>query len=454
MTLPIQTILHMDMDAFYASVEQRDRPELRGRPVVVGAPPNRRGVVSTASYEARAFGIHSAMPSRTAGRLCPHAVFVAPRMETYEEVSRQVMAIAHEFTPLVEPLSLDEAFLDVRGALRLWPDAVAIAREIKRRVRERTALTVSVGVAVNKFLAKVASDLEKPDGLTVVPASESEILAFLAPLPATKIWGIGKKSAARLDSAGLRTIGQLQAMSEAQLRPFFGTDGARHVWELARGRDERTVETEWEEKSISAENTFDRDCASMDVVRQTLLELAERVGARLRGAGKRARTAQVKIRFSDFTTITRRATFPAPADTDRALVAAARRLFERERVREPVRLIGFGVSNLESNAGGVAEQPALFPDPESEPNRPRDRAIDRAVDRLRDRFGRDAVKRGDWSHSDEGLSHVDAGQRMPAVLVHLTDCQAHDRPVVCEDGAGDFRLPWLKRRRERERLVE
>lgn len=397
-----RTILHLDMDAFFAAIEQLDHPEWRGKPLVVGSPPDQRGVVSTASYEARVFGVHSAMPSRTAGRLCPHGIFVPPRMERYEEVSGQVMAIIGEFTPLVEQVSVDEAFMDVRGAMRIWPDPIALARELKGRIRERLQLTGSVGVATNKYLAKVASDLQKPDGLTVVPVEPDAIVRFLAPLPATKIWGIGKVSGARLAERGIRTIGQVQDLDERTLESIFGRSMARHVWELARGIDDRAVETGWDEKSISGEYTFGEDCRSLDTVRQVLLEQVERVGARMREAGKVARTAQIKVRFGDFTTITRQAPLPGATNADRALMDCAFRLFERERIARPIRLIGFGVSNLApaSADGGAPAQSELFGELDPLPRRDRDQRLDQAVDRLRQTFGRNAVRRGAWQASD------------------------------------------------------
>ncbi len=393
-----RTILHVDMDAFYAAVEVLDHPEYRGKPLVVGSPPDRRGVVSTCSYEARRYGIHSAMPSRTAGKLCPHAVFVTPRMGRYEAVSAQIMVIFEEFTPLVEPLSLDEAFLDVRGALRLWPDAIAIAREIKQRIRTRVGLTASVGVATNKFLAKVASDLNKPDGLTVVPVSEPERMAFLAPLPVRRIWGVGKVSEAQLAREGLHTIGQLQQLSLVELDHLFGGRAAAGaMWALVRGRDDRPVATGWEEKSISNETTFDEDCGDMDVVRQTLLELTEQVGARLRQIGKRARTVQIKVRLGDFSTRIRQCSPARPCDNDRDLLESALMLFEREGLSRPVRLIGFGVSGLVTPGGGDEPvQTVLFPELEPEQEVGRNRRLDHAVDTLRKTFGHEAIKRGNW----------------------------------------------------------
>lgn len=393
------TILHVDMDAFYAAIEVLDHPEWKGKPLVVGSPPDKRGVVSTCSYEARKFGIHSAMPSRTAGKLCPHAVFVEPRMSRYSEISSRIMTVFEEFTPLVEPLSLDEAFLDVSGALHIWGDAVTIARELKARIRSRIGLTASVGVASNKFLAKIASDMNKPDSLTVVPLTEPEIMAFLAPMPVTKMWGVGKVSAARLEKDGIRTIGQLQTLSPSVMESLFGRSGARDMEELVRGRDDRPVITQWEEKSISNEHTFDQDEPDATRVRQRLLELVEEVGSRLRGSGKLARTAQIKIRFADFSTITRQMSFPVALDTDRDLIHCAFTLFDRERIGRPIRLIGFGVHNLVTPEQAAPVQPDLFADTVSAPVDRRNKKLDQAVDSLRKTFGSHALKRGVSSNS-------------------------------------------------------
>lgn len=396
------TILHVDMDAFYAAIEQLDRPELKGKPVIVGAPPDRRGVVSTCSYEARVLGVHSAMPSRTAGKLCPQGIFLPPRMKRYEEMSKVIMEVFHEFTPLVEPLSLDEAFLDVAGGLWRWGDAIAIAMEVKKRIVVKTGgLTASVGVAPNKFLAKVASDMNKPDGLTVVPADGPGILGFLGPLPVGKLWGVGKVSGERLARAGIRTIGQLQTMGMEELECHFGKTGARDMWALCRGIDERAVETELEEKSVSGEYTFDRDCADMDRVRQVLLEQVERVGRRLRTAGKMGRTAHIKVRFSDFRTITRQVGLPVPVNSDRDLRDAAFKLFDSEEVRQAVRLIGFGVTGLTGTGVLAEESQLLLPEVGNAPMDKRNAAIDRAVDSLRITFGSDIVRRGNWKITPE-----------------------------------------------------
>lgn len=387
-------ILHVDMDAFYAAIEVLDHPEWAGRPLVVGAAPDRRGVVSTCSYEARKFGIHSAMPSRTAGKLCPHAIFVPPRMGRYAEISRLIMGIFNDFTPLVEPLSLDEAFLDIRGAVHLWGDAVSLARALKAAIRNQTGLTASVGLAPNKFLAKIASDLEKPDGLTLVPETEEKIIAFLAPLPVGKLWGVGKVSSARLEQAGIRTIAQLQAMDRPGLERFFGPAGALHIGELVRGHDDRTVVTHWEEKSLSNEHTFDRDEPDQEKVRQRLLELAEQVGGRLRDAGKVARTVQIKVRFSDFKTITRQMQLTSPADSDRELIASALALYAREQVDQAIRLVGFGVCRFATPSDAIPVQHELFANPTAPSPDPRNRKLDKAVDSLRKVFGADAVRRG------------------------------------------------------------
>ena len=393
-----RTILHVDMDAFFAAVEQRDRPELRGKPVVVGSPPDKRGVVSTCSYEARKYGIHSAMPSRTAYQRCPHAVFLPVDGPKYVDVSRQVMAIFHDFTPMVEKVSIDEAFLDVRGALRKYGDAVTIARLLKRRIRENLNLTASVGVATNKFLAKLASDMDKPDGLTVVPFAQKAIEEFLAPLPVTTIWGVGKVTAQKLHKFGIRSIGDLQKTTPETLSRWLGPNHATHLSNLAHGLDERPVVTEREEKSISNEETFAVDCRDMARVEATLIQLTEKVGRRLRKAGKLARTGQIKVRFEDFTTITRQRAFTKPCDSDRELVRCALDLLENEKIKRPVRLIGFGAMNLlaPEEAARAPQQPLLFDveDLEAEDRSELDRNLDQAVDRLRSKFGDDILKRG------------------------------------------------------------
>jgi DNA polymerase IV len=383
-----RTILHVDMDAFFAAVEQRERPELRGKPVVVGAPPDRRGVVSAASYEARVFGIHSAMPSREAGRRCPHAVFLPVNGKLYSEVSQQIREIFYRFTPLVEPLSIDEAFLDVTGALRLFGPGPEIARKIKQAIRDETRLTASVGVAANKFLAKLASDLEKPDGLTVVPSTRAEILAFLAPLPVGRIWGVGKVTGEELAKAGIKTIGQLQTASEVRLAALLGPHAARHLLRLAVGEDERELETEHDEKSISREHTFDRDCTSPAEIRRILAGLADEVGQSLREAGKYAGLARLKLRWQGFETITRQRPFEHAICDDFNLRAMAAALLAAEELVKPVRLIGFGVSRLAEHA---PRQLSLF----GAEDRADDRKerLSRTVDALHQKFGKDSIRR-------------------------------------------------------------
>jgi len=384
-----RTILHVDMDAFFTSVEQRDRPELRGKPVVVGAPPDQRGVVAAASYEARKFGIHSAMPSREAYRRCPHAVFLPPNGKRYGEVSRQIHGIFERFTPLVEPLSIDEAFLDVSGAERLLGTGPEIARKIKDAIHEETLLTASVGVAPNKFLAKLAGDLEKPDGLTVVPASREAIAAFLAPLPISRIWGVGKVTQAQLEAAGISTIGQLQDVTETRLGRILTPHVARHLLRLAWGEDHREVETDYEEKSISNEHTFTHDCDDPVEIRAVLGDLVDNVGRRLREAEKLAGLARLKLRWQGFETITRQRPLDPPVCDDFSLRAAAEKLLAGEELVKPVRLIGFGVAKLVEEA---AEQLSLFEDDRKE--RERKERLSEVADTIRSKFGKKSIRRG------------------------------------------------------------
>jgi DNA polymerase-4 len=393
-TIMSQTIMHLDMDAFYAAIEQLDNPELVGKPVIVGASPDKRGVVATASYEARAFGVHSAMPSRTAGRLCPNGVFVPVRMSRYAEVSGQLMDVLESFTPLVEKISVDEAFMDVTGVLHLWKDTLSLARAIKDRIRAELKLTGSIGVAPNKFLAKLSSDMDKPDGLTVAPTIEKEIIAFLAPLPVGRLWGVGGKTNERLNSLGIHTVEHIQQRPMEELRTILGERMAAHLSALAHGRDERSVETGNEEKSISNEMTYGEDCRDPARVRETLLRLAEKVSHRLRRSGKLATTAQIKLRFSDFRTITRQLPLQPATDNDRSLLNAAVELFEKENVREPIRLVGFGVSNL-SRPGQARdeEQQLLFPALDSDLQDEKDTKLDHALDEIRERFGTGSVGR-------------------------------------------------------------
>lgn len=396
-----RVILHVDMDAFFAAIEQLDNPALRGQAVIVGAAPNRRGVVCTCSYEARKFGVHSAMPSRTAYRLCPHGVFVPPRGERYEEVSQQLMRILASYSPLVEAVSIDEAFADMSGARRKWPDLHQLGNDLKQRLRHDLQLTGSVGIAPNKFLAKLASDFRKPDGLTVTPFDAEGIRAFLRPLPVGRLWGVGKVTGEQFERRGLRTVAQIQDLPEPELAALVGMAFAHHLKQLADGLDDRPVETEYEEKSISQETTFDEDCNDHGELQQTLLEQAEEVGRRLRHSGKLGRTAHIRIRFPDFRTITRQVPIRPPTASDHELIRCALSLFARENIRSPLRLIGFGVSNLYDPAREASTQPLLFdPDAESADSAPLPaadrRRLDAVVDDLRRRYGADILRRGRW----------------------------------------------------------
>lgn len=373
-------IAHVDMDAFYASVEQRDRPELRGRPVIVGADPRGRGVVAAASYEARPFGVRSAMPIRRAARLCPHAVFLPVDMERYRRVSDQVMAILRDFSPLVEVVSVDEAFVDLAGTEGLFGSPLEAVRRIKARVRRETGLTASAGLAANKFVAKVASDLGKPDGLVVVaPGTEA---AFLAPLGVERIWGVGGVTARALAALGVTTIGQLQRLSRETLERRFGRHGAV-LWELARGRDTSPVEPWAPARSMGAETTFGEDCRDAARLRATLRAQSERVGRELRAAGVAAARVTLKLRYADFRTVTRSRT-AEPTQDGLEIYRRAAELLERERVAEPVRLIGVSASAL--GPAGTGQLPLL------EGDVPRRERLARALDALAGRFGEGAVR--------------------------------------------------------------
>lgn len=368
------------MDAFYASVEQRDRPELRGRPVIVGADPSGRGVVSAASYEARRSGVHSAMPIGRAARLCPDGAFLPVDMDKYAAVSREVMAILAEFTPLLEPVSIDEAFLDVTGTEGLHGDGPAVARAIKARIAASLRLTASVGVAANKFVAKVASDLRKPDGLVVVaPGTEAD---FLAPLPVSRLWGVGRVTAEGLEAMGLQTIGQLAAVPAEYLESRFGPSG-RGLQDLAHGRDDREVEPFAPPKSMGAEETFGRDHRDAERLAATLREQAERVARELRAEGYAGRCVTLKLRFADFSTLTRRHT-DDPTQDGLAIYRRARALLDRIPLRQPVRLIGLSVSSLGPAASG---QLSLL-----DPDAQRRERLARAMDRVTARFGEESLR--------------------------------------------------------------
>ena len=384
-----RAILHVDMDAFYASVEIREQPGLAGRPVIVGGAPERRGVVSAASYEARRFGVHSAMPTARALRLCPEAVFLPVRMDLYAAVSRQIRAIFAHYTPLIEPLSLDEAFLDVTESRTLFGSAADIARAIKRDIREELQLVASVGVAPNKFLAKIASDLDKPDGFVEVPADG--VQDFLDPLPASRVWGVGKATCAELERYGIRTIADLRRQPRDWLVDRFGRFGER-LHELAQGIDHRPVVPDSEAKSLSHETTFPVDVADRVTLRARLLDLTEQVARRLRRHDRLARTVQLKLRFADFRSLTRSRTLPEPTDVTAEIWQATEGLFRAALAGEsrPVRLIGMGVHDLVDPVSEPHVQANLF----AEPQRRRQREIDRLADAIQSRFGPDGIRRG------------------------------------------------------------
>jgi DNA polymerase IV len=381
-----RAILHVDMDAFYAAVEQRDRPELRGRAVIVGGT-GVRGVVATASYEARRFGVRSAMPVSEARRRCPDGVYIAPRMSAYKEASEQVFEILRRFTPLVQGLSLDEAFLDVTASQSAFGPAPKIAREIKQQIRARTLLTSSVGVAPNKLVAKIASDLQKPDGLVVV--APDEVQALLDPLPIAKLFGVGPKTQARLRADGVETFRELRLASDAILQPIFGRD-AFVIRQRASGIDNRAVLSEWDEKQISTETTFDIDIDQVNLLRAELMRLADRTSSRLRAKQLLACGVAVKIRRHDFHTFTRqRSCIPASNDS-RAIAALAQHLLDdwlREHPAAAVRLLGVGAYDL-----GPAAQLSLFETPKQDPH-PEKNRLDIAVDRIRSKFGNDVLVR-------------------------------------------------------------
>ncbi len=375
-------ILHVDMDAFYASVEQRDRPELRGKPVIVGGG-GARGVVAAASYEVRRFGVHSAMPTREAMRRCPEAICVPPRIGHYAAVSKQIFAVFHEFTPLVEGLSLDEAFLDVTASTGALGSAEHIAREIKRLIRARTELTASVGVAPNKLVAKIASDLRKPDGLVIVP--QDAIRDLLDPLPVRKLFGLGPKTVPKVEALGIRTLGELRLASASRLRPVFGRYTER-VQQRAAGIDDRPVIADVDEKQISAEETFATDIADRGRLQSEIARLADKACGRLRAGKLVAGCVIVKIRRGDFTTYTRQRQVEPPTCETRVVSRVAAELLDgwlRVQPGAALRLLGVGVSDLLEDV-----QADLFAAPEST----RNQQLDAAVDEIRSRYGAVAVR--------------------------------------------------------------
>jgi DNA polymerase-4 len=383
----VRYILHVDMDAFYASVEQMDNPQLKGKPVIVGGTVKQRGVVAAASYEARKYGIHSAMPTSQAMRLCPQAVLLPVRMERYAGLSQQICKIFYDFTPEIEQISLDEAFLDVTGSISLFGSAEKIGREIKSRIKKELGLTASVGIAPNKFLAKLASDLEKPDGFVVI--TEENKQKILDPLAVSKIWGIGKVTDKALREKGIRTIEQLRKTPPEILKSIFGNQ-AEDIIELAQGIDERPVEPDREAKSMSAEETFAEDIIDKDFLLKVLFGQVEEVAQRLRADGAEGKTITLKLRYKDFKTITRSRSFAAPTNVTKILWEEAKGVFEEWYKASPkeLRLLGFGVAGLIGEGGG---QGLLFSDTKDK----KQKKIDNVYDAIKRKYGDDSLKRGD-----------------------------------------------------------
>lgn len=378
-------ILHVDMDAYYASVEVRDQPQLVGKPLIVGGTPDGRGVVAAANYVVRKFGVHSAMPTSTALRLCPQAIVLRPRMDYYAQISEQIRDIFFRYTPLVEPLSLDEAFLDVTGSEGLFGPPAEIARRIKQQIASEVRLVASVGVAPNKFLAKIASDLEKPNALVTV--DPTRVQDFLDPLPVGRIWGVGRVTSQQFDRLGISTIGDLRKLEVDFLKSKFGEQG-EHFWKLARGIDDRRVVPDREAKSISNETTFASDIEEPEILRAWLRELTDHVGRRCRRHRLRGRTVNVKIRFADFHTITRALTLDHPTFATEEIWTVAAELLVKGLTtrRQGVRLLGVGMSHFE-NPEQVQQQ--LFTDEIDE----RQQQLDATADQINAKFGTAALSR-------------------------------------------------------------
>ena len=379
-------IIHVDMDAFYASVEQLDNPDLAGKAVMVGGNPKKRGVVSAASYEAREFGVHSAMPMSEAIRLCPHAVVLPVRMKRYAELSKQIHRIFQRYTPQIEPISLDEAFLDVTGNIQLFGDAEKIGRNIKQQIEEQLGLIASVGIGPNKFLAKLASDLDKPNGFVII--TEENKQEILDPLPVSAIWGVGKVTEKALRSKGINTIKQFRETSVEFLHSILGNQ-TPHMLRLAQGVDNRDIESSREAKSVSSEQTFATDITDKEFLLNILLNQVEEVSQRLRADSLQAKTITLKLRYEDFKTITRSATLSNPTNITSTLWQEAKGLFVKWHTKSAgaLRLLGFGVSALSDEGSG---QRLLFSDPEEE----KQRRLDKAFDEIRNRYGNNAVKHG------------------------------------------------------------
>ncbi len=392
-----RAILHVDMDAFYASVEQRDDPALRGKPVIVGGHPT-RGVVLAASYEVRPFGVHSAMPMSRAVKQAPHAIVVRPRFSAYAEASEQVFEIFSSVTPLVEPLSLDEAFLDVTGSVTLFGTPAAIARALRERIAREVRLPASAGIAEVKFAAKIASDLAKPNGQREVPVGQTR--EFLAPLPVGRLWGVGPKTEETLKAHGLGTIGDVAAREVDWLVHRLG-DGGRHLWQLANGLDDREVVPDRDAKSVGSEDTFEEDLEGKAALEVHLHSQALRVARRLRRAGVKTRVVQLKLKYADFSAITRRTTLETPTDDGQVLYRAAVALLNRAPLDQKVRLTGVSAQDL-----GGAEQLPLFDE-----GRGRTQRLNAALDKIADRFGRGAVVTADLAEESAPDDEDDEARR-------------------------------------------
>jgi nucleotidyltransferase/DNA polymerase involved in DNA repair len=384
----MRSILHVDMDAFYASIEQLDNPEYKGRPVIVGADPKGgkgRGVVAACSYEARKFGVRSALPISRAWKVCPNGVYVRPRMKRYVEVSAQIMEVFRQYTDLVEPLSIDEAFLDITGSVALFGPPDHIARSIKNDIRERTGLTASVGLAPNKFLAKIASDIKKPDGFMIV--EENAIGSFLRDLPISRLWGVGPKTERRLHELGFRTIGELASRDRASIVRDLGSFG-EHLYQLSKGQDDRPVISNWEPKSISSETTFEEDTDDRELLLHTILELSDHVAQRLRKDGYRARKVTLKLRYSSFSTHTKQQSLDRLIQTGDQIAAVARALFAQFPLKQKIRLIGVAAGDLRREEDDP-QQLQLF-DARSDVKE----KISHTVDEIKEKFGPGALRRG------------------------------------------------------------
>ena len=396
MNQPDRYILHVDMDAFFASIEQREHPEFIGKPLIVGADPKKgkgRGVVSTCSYEARKYGIHSAMPITEAYKLCPQGIYVQPNGSLYTQVSKDIFKLFYEFTDLVEPLSIDEAFLDISGCIKLFGSEKRIAEKLKYRIYQEQAITASVGVAPNKFLAKIASDLEKPDGLVIV--KQKDIEAFLNPLPLARLWGAGKKTIEKMNYIGIYTIGDLSRLPLDVLEKKFGKFG-KHFYMLSHGIDEREVFPEHQVKSVSNEITFSEDIRDLNVLQKTLLQLSEKVGYRLRKKNLSGRTIHLKLRYQGFETTTRNRTLPKNTANTDDIYKVVKALFEKnyDKARK-VRLLGVGVSGFQTVENKQLSIFDKIDDPKSE--------LDAVEDLVRQKFGKNSISRAEGLRKSKGF---------------------------------------------------